>query len=457
MRSAIEEGAAALDRHRPADEIAEIFDAAEGQLTQSMTPVEFWRTVAPAIAKVGDGHMRLDLDFGILIQALHGRRFPLRFMIEDGRFLVIENRSSHSVPVGSEIMTIDGLSAGQLIERCGAFIPADNELVSRKIRILERDFSSICVLALDLGPDFDVSVKERGKDVPRSLRLRGLTYGEWVDAASPEPITPQRPPFYELETWPDRRIALLSFSSLVRRDGVDPAATFKDIFGEIAAAGISDLIIDMRGSPGGRDSDAALLFGHLALDDFRFVHSRSLKKKRFDFVENTSDRGINDLLADMSSRADDAGRIVLEEELDRMQSPQPGAYQGRAFLIVDRGTFSSSSEFASVFQHYKRGPVIGEETGTASQGGSGAPVTMKLSATWSTIDVPIVAYRVPHSGEGHRGVMPDFAMSTSVEDFVHDRDPAMAKAVELIESARRAKTDTSQQNEKWVATTGLVP
>ncbi len=98
-------------------------------------------------------------------------------------------------------------------------------------------------------------------------------------------------------------------------------------------------------------------------------------------------------------------------------------------VLCNEASFSNAEIFSHAIQTIHRGPVIGTETagGVISTGG------------WGTLDGGYV--RLPGRGwwiygtkieeEGH-GCVPDYTVAMTSADFIHDRDPQLAKAIDVM-------------------------
>jgi hypothetical protein len=437
LRAAIEEGAAALYRYRSKAAVARTFDSVQTMLDRPMTALEFMRIVAPAVASFEDAHLSV-LPSQSITDATYtspGHLLPLAVRVVGGALRVWRNPAGQEPPLGSEIMEINGVPAASLTQSCGSLVATDGRNTTRRWRKISLEFNFLCSPLLGFATEYRLTYRVNDTTV-RTTSLAALNAGAWSrlqtgPASSPPPL--------QLEFLPQRGVAMLTLSSFSRSKAFHPERDFARAFADVRAAGVTDLIIDIRSNGGGRDSFGALLYSHIAADTFTYAVSRTLNKKRFTFIKRTDDWFLNWVSIFFPKRRTADGRWALARGLDRVQRAQADAFRGRVYLLVDSGTFSTASEFASVVKYYRRATMIlGEETGTAYGGGSGAVVSFPLQHTGLFVNVPIVEYRLPSAADSlaARGVLPDSVITPTLEEMLHGHDAVRAAVLGMLERQR---------------------
>lgn len=165
------------------------------------------------------------------------------------------------------------------------------------------------------------------------------------------------------------------------------------------AAGHSALILDLRGNPGGAVSVLKRLTGQF--------HDHKVK------------------IGDLKGRKE-TNPLAAE-------SRGAAAYKGKLFVLVDSGSASASELFARVVQLEKRGMVIGDRTAGAVMEGrfcdhqSGADAIVLYGFSVTDADV------IMSDGKSLEkvGVAPDELLLPTASDLAAERDPVLARAVEL--------------------------
>lgn len=183
-------------------------------------------------------------------------------------------------------------------------------------------------------------------------------------------------------------IAILTIPSFEK--GNVSTAMIDAAFGELRQRNTDRLILDLRGDQGGEPKLAKRLLAHLLTERFELVH-----------------------------KGPAAG----------WTKPRPDAFTGTLVVLMDGGSFSATGMVLSCLERHQRAVFIGEEAGGNRTVLSGSPRHVRLPNTringylstrlWQLADRP---------NDGH-GVMPTIAASPTIEDIIHEHDPAMEAAL----------------------------
>jgi hypothetical protein len=446
LRQAVEEGDPSIHRYRSPAGIDSIFQALVDSTRRPMDAVEFWRVVAAALAGLGDAHLTVLPNlptFGAIYRD-PGRALPLVFRVNDDRLFVRRNYLPEGgPPAASEILAIDGVPAAEYLDRCLRHISADGTMRIRGLRRLEREFELTCALVSGLPPEYHLTYRIPSRDAPGdSVRTSVVAAVPWRDrraliaARAPDDTT--RPAPGEVRLLPDEPIAILTLRTFVKGDGFDPGEFIARAFGRIRSGGVRDLVIDLRGNTGGHDSHAALLYQHIALDTFTYYQRRVLNRRQFQFLKGTDDWFMNYRLRFIPMRRAEDGLYELRMKMDRPMPPHRDAFTGPVTLLVDGNTFSAGPEFAALFRGESRGTIVGEETGTAQAGGSGATVGMVLPHTQLIVNIPLVSIHtaLAKATTSSGGLLPDVLIVPSLDDLLRARDPVLDSALALARTRR---------------------
>ena len=157
------------------------------------------------------------------------------------------------------------------------------------------------------------------------------------------------------------------------------------IFKEIESKKSQDLIIDIRGNGGGTSNMGDFIFRYLREDEFPSTSKIRTKVSR-DILSSSYTKFMEQVIgAEAAGQYSEylnkkfaglEGVVVtdyIEDETERVAlsdlgkgepvSKLKGFFSGRIFLLVDNGTFSSASMFATTFRDYGVGKILGYETG----------------------------------------------------------------------------------------------
>jgi C-terminal processing protease CtpA/Prc len=444
MEGAMREGHAALTRYRTQKEVDSLFRALREYASEPRTAFDLWRVTSRTVAALRDDHATV-LPNAAIFEAIYrtpGRILPLRLGVIDSTVFVLRNYVGPTGPAeGSLISTINGEPASTFLTRCAEYVPTDGDVGTRAIRKIERDIDLTC------GPMFGLlATTELTTRTPAGLVERHtVATVRWrerlariVARDARDTVAGKRA---ELTFRADSTVAILTIRSFSKDGDFNVEHFIDDAFRRLASARSRAIVIDVRGNTGGRDTFAAHLYAKIATDTFTYYADRVLNKRRFHFIRSTDDWTLNyaALFIPMEKRAD--GKYHLRMAMDKPKRPDANAFKGPVVMLVDGNTISTPSELASLFKAKGRGVIVGEESGSAFGGGSGAAVSVVLPNTGLVLNVPIMsatmAPGVARVDDVRRGVMPHLVVKPTIADRLAGRDVMLDSAVARAAAASR--------------------
>jgi len=166
------------------------------------------------------------------------------------------------------------------------------------------------------------------------------------------------------------------------------------------AHGHSGLIVDLRGNPGGIEPTLQGILSSVFQSDVKIA-------------ERAAREGTTAVMA---------------------KSNHHNAFTGKLIVLVDSESASAAELFARVIQIEKRGTVLGDRT-------AGSVMEAKYYAHRTGLN-PVFSYGTLVAGADlvmadgksleHTGVTPDETILPSAADLANGRDPAMARAAEIV-------------------------
>jgi hypothetical protein len=157
FRKILEQKAAGLYTDRT--ELSRRLDEAEASLTKPMTELEFYRLLTPAVAALRCGHSFLSVSAAM---ETHLRQkaffFPLTVRFIDSRIYVIDDPRNTGTAPGSEILSINGNPAGEIIREITARLSTDGGDTGRLRYDAERWFAAFYYSFIDTAETFDIIV-----------------------------------------------------------------------------------------------------------------------------------------------------------------------------------------------------------------------------------------------------------------------------------------------------------
>lgn len=432
LRSSLLEAHAGLYVYRTHDEIERNFQSVETQL-HDMSEAEFFAAIAVALAGIRDGHtLSLPSERWLKWYDDSAAVLPIRIRLVNGRAFVAASADARIEP-GSEVLAIDDRSIPSIVELLRTRLPLDGNAATG--------------IAVGLNQRFELWYHLYvGRPDVFTIRVRSPD-GNTVTARAPAvrpavlPAAPGEAPlaFSTL----DSTTALLRIASFAADDieaaGIDYAAWLDSAFTRLAASKASNLIIDLRGNEGGRDTYGALLLRHLMDVPFAYYRRLVTRTDRITFWSHTQLDSTFNRRFGAGMRRTKNGEFLLptarHQNLSQQQPASP-VFRGRAWVLIDGGTFSTAAEFCAVARSLGRATFVGEETGGTYEGNSsGTFAILSLPHTGVRVVIPLVRYElaVVAPVERGRGVLADHRWDgpASLDDRL-----LISQVMELIANGR---------------------
>ena len=436
LRSTLEEGHGAAYMYVSRARLSERFAAVKASITTPLSELEALRRIAALVAELNDGHttarpsraLRAELDAAPIW-------FPFRVRILRRQIYLFPYRSDASaVPRGSRLVKINGVSASTALADILAMIPSDGWIETSKLRALEgpRGFSSACHLRFGLKESVKVVVQPPTEPTARSMRIDGW---QWADVLAADRKL-ARSPARTLDI--ESGVAVLRIRSFAPREAASSFADFlTKAFTRLRKEKASGLVIDLRGNGGGRDDFGKILLSHLARGPFDYYKHLEVRARSFDFLKHTNARGKAPPKGALQENERGTSYLRRHPNLGR-QAAKGAGFGGKLVLLMDGGSFSTTSEFLACAQENLDAEFVGEEAGGTHAGNtSGMVPILTLPHTKIEVRIPLVRYvlavKTPLSG---RGTMPNYPVEPTIQDILERRDPQLRLARRLASRGR---------------------
>ena len=202
---------------------------------------------------------------------------------------------------------------------------------------------------------------------------------------------------------------------------------------DINKRGVTNLIIDVRGNPGGWDTQGVEVFTYLMKSDspvyyYKRLHSVTDSSEFLKFSD-LSDADRKNVRKELRAEAD--GTFSMREEANadlKIQHPKPNRFKGQVYILFNDRSASTTSEFVAVCKSNKVAIMVGEESGGCYEGGNGASfIGMTLPHSKISIHTPLIYYNMavkPVEPQG-RGTIPDYTVTYTVADVLSGTDTVL--------------------------------
>ncbi|MEL7424811.1 MAG: S41 family peptidase [Bacteroidota bacterium] len=456
LQRALEHVHPRLYKYTSKDSFNVLFHAVHQESTAGISGLDFLAQVNRINAAVNCGHLYTIPQAELREEVQQHKVVPFRIkVIEDNLHLVYNCEAGNSIPNGSEILSINGHSAAEILSVLRSAIATDGYIETRKNRLIERYFNTsfygfdlYYFLHIDRSERFEVEVQapqegkilkhrfvgiDRQERSKRLMELYGFDENTWFKEPSPQ--------FAVAE---DRSYALLSLPRSFYDEKVDPNfdSLLLRAFRQLQEEQIPNLILDLRNNEGGSEhhqmellsylvNKPLKLYDHILLKtlDFRPLSDIIIERDSGMLVFNNDDEYMRRFSNDLWINNYEYSRNLRE------QAPKAEVFNGQLYVLINGITFSSAGDLAAALRKQTEAIFIGEESGGVFEGPTGGTsivVQLPNSKIMVRISPQIhvsAGYRQHPFG---RGVFPDYPIQYSIEDMLSQRDLELQKALELI-------------------------
>ena len=141
-------------------------------------------------------------------------------------------------------------------------------------------------------------------------------------------------------------MTILGFGGLVdaeKKKGI--REFYKESFEAIQARGSKSLIIDLRNNGGGEDELGQLLLSHLINEPFKYYDDLVINSMSFSFTKYTTWNG--KIPENMVEKRADGKIHAIGHPNWGIKQPSKPHFAGKVFILINGGSFSTTSEFLS--------------------------------------------------------------------------------------------------------------
>jgi hypothetical protein len=419
-------------------EFSELFDQTLNSLNSPMSRREFYVAMSPLVVALRCGHTKWlvrgkDMYYPFFEENL----FPLALYFLDQKAFVMGSFTREEVPVGGELISLNGESLKQIMIRLLNNLSfGDGYSLGGKYYQLNHFFPGIYSTFYGASKGYDVEIEAEG--IVRKYHFKGAGLNEirlYQNKAKAE----DEP--FKLELI-DNTTARLDINRFFTYPGEGNYHKFlKNSFREIEAKGINDLIIDLRGNEGGNENWGIELYRYLAREPFRYYDKITVKRGK------ASDLKLKIPLTYRAASIFNRNNNGLAEFTTsrglRINKPFQDSFRGTAWLLLDGQSFSVATEFAGKAKSDKLCIVVGTETaGGYSLNTSGFFTIVNLPNSEIDLGIPLLGFHTAVPGENNpagRGILPDHNIKLSPGLNTGEKDHVLEYTLNLIHAGKEAK------------------
>ncbi len=421
-------------------------------LDQPHTVLEFYKKVAQVITLIKDGHSSVYLpEHWLLKKRKESGVFPYEVYLNNNNELyVIKSFNNGTIPVGSKIVSINGLTTEAFLNVIDPYI--SYEIIPFRNTRIDAEFEQCLYLAF--GKSNELIFKYFVADTLSTV-ITTMPYNEWKikqknnREEKDKKIAKGKPYDYNLIA---PGIGHLNIYAFLTAD-LDAYKSFlKKTFKNIKEDKVHSLIIDVRGNFGGWPKISSELFHFISNGYFKTMgkssmkvseaYQKSITSRNHMLMHNTPYIEHKRHYIDLNSILKKPLGTFVNEDVFFNEEPifKDFEFKGDCYLLVNRDSSSAASSFASTFQCYSMGKIIGEETGGTKIFRAHA-MGSKLYRSGIRVSLSTTKLFATCYMEENQGVLPNINFTPSLLDIIHGVDSQLNYAQLYINHVRNSKKE----------------
>lgn len=458
-----------LYKYRTTNEIDSIYNWAEQEILNSSTHLDFYNIICQLTDFEGSSHnsTKLSKKFSKNLKSETSGYFPYPIKWISGKWLL--NIDGSSIPLGSEIIEINDMPIEKIIASLYKYGTSDGQNLTGKRVAIRTGFSKY--FRFNYGPqtEFKLTYKAPNSESIEISNLKSVGYSDYINNINKMYSMPvdkfyyadlKENQKYKYEQLDDLTGILAIYSFSMGNETTKEHKTYltflDSVFTKIKTENIKNLIVDVRYNSGGTDPNDLVTYEYLTQRNFQENIEAWISFKKIPYLKyvyTKVPRFLRPLGVKKYNKSFTEGFYIEKDgalyqgplsQDHLIRKPNENAFTGNTYLLINPEVASAASLFAAMVAGNENSIVIGEETVGGYYGHNGHASlgyilpNSKIETFFSVVNLQ---QDVPEkSNQFHnRGVMPDFSVSQTYEDFLKHEDTQMKYALDLIEKDMKSK------------------
>lgn len=427
------------------------FDSLKQTIKQPLKPSEFYLKLAPIIADVREGHLRLvPLEKKLTkketkkLKNQKGLLSRFNYVIQDNHLYIKDNAENvGNLKIGTELLKINDVPVTEILNKYRPLVTSDGYNTTYKKYSLARRFNTY--FTLEYGILDSVKIEAKLKDSIQNLVLKRetKTKTEKKKEKQDQKLTEEKKikGYNPITKSFNRNLQFLAKDSSVAYikiksfSGTYSKKFYKETFATLKKAKTKYLIIDIRDNLGGSLAEINNLYTYFAKEKFKFIKDIEVSSRTSilstDYLSNfptlTKPLGVISyplymMFSVISTKKKD-GKFYIKD-LFPSKKPKSNAYKGETYVLINGSSFSASSVISAKLKADHLATLVGEETGGANDGTvAGIYTTQKLPN--SKMRLPIGLFLIQPNIEFSntmKGVTPNVEIIPTLEEILQKKD-----------------------------------
>ncbi|MBC9796908.1 S41 family peptidase [Sinomicrobium weinanense] len=455
-----------LYKYRSEEETDSIYAWAEDEIERSESFRDFFNVIVKLTDFEGSLHNGTSLPkkYGKALKAEQSGYFPYPVKLVEDKWIL--NIKDAEIPLGAEIISVNDRPVKEIMPHLYKYYTTDGINITGKSIGINYSFSKYYRLNYGRKNTFKVCFIPHGADSISCKTLKSTSYkayykniknrysrsydeGDYKDWEEEESYA-----FKNI----DRETAILTVHSFSLGDKTSPGhlryARFLDsVFTVLKERKTKNLILDVRHNGGGTDPNDLVTYSYLT--DRNFVENRqawiSFNKVPYlryvyskipAFLRPFGAGKYKKMLREEFPLEKDGKFYETETSEDhKVRTPKENAFTGKVYLLISPRVASAGSLFAAMVAGNRNTVTVGEEAMGGYYGHNGhTSMTYILPKSKLEISFSIVNLEqdVPEKKNQvyNRGIIPDYTVKQTFEDYLEHKDTQMEFVLELIAGAK---------------------
>ena len=451
-----------LYKYRTKQQIDSSYIWAENQIDKSSTYLDFYNIICQLTDFEGSLHngTTFSSKYWKSMRDENYGYFPYPVKWIEGQWCV--NFDKGDIPLGAEILSINQTPVFEIVQNLYKYYTTDGINTTGKRIGFRTHFARYYRWHYGLSDSFDVEYRLADSHQIMTKTLESVSYSNYYKNFHKRYSKPYDQIYYtDLESAQKYNYKQINSSTGVlaihtfsmgneNADEHKMYSKFLDsLFADFKTNPIKNLIIDIRQNGGGTDPNDLVTYSYLATRNFqenKEAWIRFEKIPRIRDIDFWLPKFLRPFFIGKYNRAfqkefplSKNGRFYQDENSRDhiLRMPNENVFKGSVYLLVSPAVASAASLFAAMVAGNRNTITIGEETMGGYYGHNGhSPLAYKLprSKIKTVFSVVNLEQDVPKKSNQHynRGVIPDYLVSQTYQDFLAHKDTQMVYTLELI-------------------------
>ena len=415
----------------------------KSKIKDSLNGLEFYNIVAPIVSYTKEGHsyIRTSKDVSKYLNK-NGKFIPLIVLSENEKIYILNNPNDKIKIKGLELKKINGKKIEDIYKKLFSTITSDGFIKQSKYRNLDNfHLSTYYAKSIGIFNNYNIEVYDKKLNKYQNLIIKSADINRLSKIVNDVALYSDFEPIdFSII---NKNTAIFTINTFQNDDYEEKNLNFKKnvskTFKKIDSLQIKNLIIDIRENSGGTEGNEDYLFSFLTDKPYNKYKNVEISAFKYSFYKHTDynkPEDIKEFETDIKKEhyLTKNGKILRKKGIEEIEPLKPKPFKGNIYILTSGWTYSGGAEFSSLMKQHTNAIFIGEEVGGGFHGNtSGYGLEMTLPNTEIKVNIPVLKFSLDvDKGIFGRGVIPDYKIQSTFEDYENKIDRVMEFTKKLI-------------------------